>query len=381
MKVAITGTGFMGVTHAEALARLPEVEVIGIQGSSPAKSRAAADRLSLPRAYESYEALLDDPDVESVHITTPNRLHFEQAVAALDAGKHVLCEKPLAMRSTESAELVERAEASGKATAVNYNIRFYPLNLDAAARIAAGELGPVHSVTGSYQQDWLLYDTDYNWRVLAEEGGALRAVADIGTHWLDLVQFLTGLRLEAVLADLGTLHPTRRRPKGEVQTFAGKLGSEEATEEIPIATEDFASILLRFEGGGRGTLFVSQVTPGLKNSLRYELAGSRAALRWNSETPNQAWIGHREQGNLLLTRDPSLMHPAAQALTDYPGGHAEGFPDTFKMAFRSFYRFIAEGGSGAQPPFATFQDGHRELLACEAILRSHQTQTWTALNP
>lgn len=375
LNAAIVGAGFMGPAHAEALRRLG-VNVIGILGSSEAKSRHAAEALGLARAYPSFDELLSDPSVNVVHVTTPNRFHFAQASAALKAGKHVLCEKPLAMNSRESAELVALARQSGCAAGVNYNIRFYPLCIEARERIARGELGQVLSVTGSYVQDWLLHPTDYNWRVLESEGGPLRAVADIGTHWLDLAQTITGLKVDAVCADLKTVFPTRQRPEGEVETFSGKVGQTASAQAVEITTEDHGGVLLRFAGGARGALWVSQVTAGRKNCLRFEIAGSRSALAWNSEQPDELWLGHRDRANELLPRDPGLMSAAARRFTGYPGGHAEGYPDSFKQCFRAFYDYIAAGDFTAPQPFPTFADGHQEILLCEAILRSHREQRW-----
>lgn len=375
LNAAIVGTGFMGPAHAEALRRLG-VNVLGILGSSETKSQHAAETLGLARAYRSFEELLSDAAVDAVHITTPNRFHFAQASAALSAGKHVLCEKPLAMNSRESAELVALARQSGCAAGVNYNIRFYPLCIEARERIARGELGGVLSVTGSYAQDWLLHPTDYNWRVLESEGGPLRAVADIGTHWLDLAQTITGLKVEAVCADLKTVYPTRQRPEGEVETFTGTVEPQANTQAVEITTEDQGGVLLRFAGGARGALWVSQVTAGRKNRLRFEIAGSQSALAWNSEQPDELWLGHRDRANELLPRDPGLMSAAARRITDYPGGHAEGYPDSFKQCFRAFYDYIAAGDFAAPQPFPTFADGHQEILLCEAILRSHREQRW-----
>ncbi len=318
--------------------------------------------------------------MRSVHIATPNRLHFEMAKAALEAGKHVVCEKPLAMTSRQTAELVALAKTRTKqAAAVNYNIRFYPLCIEARERVRGGQLGRVHHVTGSYVQDWLLLDTDYNWRVLAAEGGELRAVADIGTHWLDLVHAITGLEVEAVCADLQTVHPVRRRPKGEVETFSGKLGKEEELEPVEITTEDYGAILLRFKGGARGALVVSQVTAGRKNCLRYELAGERGALSWNSENPERLWIGHRGGPNEVLMRDPSLLSrrpgrpwvfPAATRRAIRTPSSSTSVPSTDTSA-----RVI----SRAAPPFATFQDGHREVVLCEAVLESQQKGGWVTV--
>jgi predicted dehydrogenase len=240
-------------------------------------------------------------------------------------------------------------------------------------------VGRVFAVTGSYAQDWLFYDTDYNWRVLAEQGGALRAVADIGTHWMDLLGSITGLEVEAVLADLSIVHPVRKRPKGEVETFSGKLGGTRETEPVPIATEDFGSVLFRFRGGARGNLWVSQVTAGRKNCIRYEISASKCALAWNSESPNELWIGHRDRPNESLIRDPALVGQLARGYLNYPGGHNEGFPDAFKQCFRAFYNYIAAGDFSAKPMFPTFAEGHREVVLCEAILKSHRGQCWVTV--
>lgn len=378
--VAIVGTGFMGPSHTEALRRLG-INVSGILGSSAQKSQAAAQSLGISKAYGSYDELLADDQIHVVHITSPNRHHFEQASLALKAGKHVHCEKPLAMTAAESSALVDLAQESGVAAGVNYNMRYYPLNLEARDMIQRGVLGDVFSIQGSYVQDWLLYPTDYNWRVLDKEGGKLRAVADIGTHWLDLIQSVTGLAVEAVFADLKTVHPVRQRPTGEVATFSGKVDDVNATESIDIETEDFGAILLRFAGGARGSLWVSQVTAGRKNSLRYEIAGSDAALSWNSERPNDLWIGRRNEPNQQLMRDPGLVSDLARNHITYPGGHNEGYDDSFKQSFKSFYDYIAAGDMSAPEPFPTFADGHKEILLCEAILTSHQEERWIEILP
>ncbi len=377
--VAVVGAGFMGGVHVEALRRAG-CEVVGVLGVSEAETLRFTAATGTAKGYGSLAELLADRAVQSVHITTPNRLHFEMAKAALEAGKHVVCEKPLAMTSRQTAELLALARTRARqAAAVNYNMRFYPLAIEARERVRGGQLGAIHHVTGSYLQDWLLLATDYNWRVLAEEGGELRAVADIGTHWLDLVHAITGLEVEAVCADLQTVHPVRRRPKGEVETFSGKLVEEAALEPVEISTEDYGGILLRFRGGARGALVVSQVSAGRKNCLRYELAGERGALSWNSEDPERLWIGRRGGPNEILMRDPSLVSEAARAAIAVPGGHAEGYADTFKQHFRAFYGYVAKGDFAAPPPFATFEDGHREVVLCEAVLESQRTGGWVNL--
>ncbi len=375
LTAAVVGTGFIGPVHVEGLRRAG-IAVAGIVGSSAEKSRAAAERLGLPRGYASFDEVLADASVDAIHLTTPNRFHFEQAAAVLRAGKHVLCEKPLAMNSHETAELVRLAKTSGRAAGVCYNIRFYPLCLEAAERVRRGEIGEVFHLAGSYSQDWLFHPTDFNWRVLAEYGGELRAVADIGTHWLDLAQFITGRRVESVCADLGTMIPQRLRPRGGVETFSGKMQTAQATEAVRVTTEDYGCLMFRLAGSGRGVVWVSQVLAGRKNCLRFELAGSRQALSWDSEHPNELWIGHRDEPNEFLIRDPALLSSAARRHADYPGGHNEGFPDTFKQLFRSFYTYVAAGDFAAPPPFPTFADGHYEVLLCEAVLQSARERRW-----
>jgi len=375
---AVVGTGFIGPVHVEGLRRAG-VRVAGIVGSSPEKSNASAERLGLPRGYESFDELLRDDSVSAVHLTTPNRFHFEQAAVALRAGKHVLCEKPLAMTSAESAELVRLARQSGCAAGVAYNIRFYPLCHEAAARVRGGSIGDMLHVVGSYVQDWLLFDTDFNWRVLSKDGGELRAVADIGTHWLDLVQFITGQQVVEVCVDLRTIHAKRQQPVGGVETFSGQDRARVESETVPINTDDCGCVMLRFANGANGCLWVSQTTAGRKNCLRFEIAGAKQSLAWNSELPNELWIGHRDRANETLIRDPSLLHESARGITNYPGGHNEGFPDTFKQLFRSFYGYIAAGDFSAPSPFPTFVDGHREILLCEAVLCSHRERRWISI--
>jgi predicted dehydrogenase len=375
---AVVGTGFIGPVHVEALRRLGR-PVKGVCASTPEKGRAAAQGLGLERSYDHYDDVLADPEVSVVHLASPNRLHFDQCRRALAAGKHVLCEKPLAMTAAETAELVALAERSATVAAVCYNVRFYPLCHEARQRIAEGAIGDVFHVTGSYVQDWLLHDTDFNWRVLADEGGALRAVADIGTHWLDLVTWATGREVEAVCADLQTVWPVRRRPQGPVDTFAGKTSVARPTADVAVTTEDYGSVLLRFRGGARGCVTVSQVTAGRKNYLRFEVAGSRGALAWDSERPNELWAGWRDRPNELLLRDPALLHDSARRIASYPGGHNEGYPDTFKQLFRTVYDYIEAGDFSAPRPFPTFADAHREVALCEAILQSHREGRWVAV--
>ncbi len=371
---AVAGTGFIGPVHVEALKRIG-VHITGVLGRTPEASESAAQRLGLPRGYHSYEAMLADPEVDAVHLALPNTLHYEFSRKALLAGKHVMCEKPLALSALRAHELVELAREARLHGGVCYNIRFYPLNLDARERLKS--MGRIFSVTGRYVQDWLLYDTDYNWRVLVKEGGPLRAVADIGTHWMDLIVSVTGLEVESVFADLHTVHKVRHRPVGEVKTFAGP--SEVEREAILVETDDTGCILFRFKGGAQGMLFVSQVTAGRKNMLQYEISTAQGALAWNSEHPNELWLGHRDKPSEVLLRDPALMNDLARSYSSYPGGHNEGFPDAFKGCFTAFYRAIASGDPTGQELYPTFAQGAHEIVLCDAILESQQRERWVTV--
>ena len=370
---AVIGTGFIGTVHVEQLRRIG-VQVRGVLGSTPERGQARAAALGVPRAYASLEALLADDSVDVVHVTSPNHLHLPHAQAVLAAGRHVVCEKPLGLTAAESRELVAQAAASGLVNAVNFNIRFYPLNQHARDLVASGTLGAVRFVTGHYFQDWLLLDTDWNWRLEPEKGGPLRAVGDIGSHWLDLMTFATGQRITAVMADMATFITIRQEPRGPIETFATERSSD--TQARPIATEDVASILLRFADGARGALCVSQISPGRKNSLRWEIDGSAGAAAWDSETPDHLWLGHRDRSNEILQRNPALMGPAGRAAAALPAGHVEGFADTFAALFRAIYAEVAAGRPAERPAYATFADGRDEMLVGDAIAQSARAGSW-----
>ena len=370
---AVIGSGFIGSVHIGALRRIG-VNVHGLLGSSPERSAEQASRLGLPRGYRHLAELLDDDRVEVVHVTSPNHLHHPQVRQILAAGKHVICEKPLAMTSEESADLVEMAASIDRVAAVNFNIRFYPLNQHLREHIADGGLGDVRLVTGHYFQDWLLYDTDWNWRLEPDRGGALRAVGDIGSHWLDLTSFITGLRVTEVMADLTTFIPVRHQPKGPVETFSLDRAKDTVPHEI--TTEDTAMILLRFDSGARGSVAISQLSAGRKNSLQYEIDGSQSAAAWDSEQPDQMWFGHRGRPNEIMFRDQALMSPAGRAAAVLPAGHVEGFGDTFGALFRAIYGDVIAGAMSERPPYATFADGHEEMIIGDAIAQSAREGRW-----
>ena len=369
---AVIGTGFIGTVHVEALRRLG-VQVRGVLGSSPARGAERAAAIRVPKAYASLAELLADPGVDVVHVTSPNQAHHGQVRDILAAGKHVVCEKPLAMTAAESAEMVKWAKASGRVCAVNYNIRYYPLNMHARDMVREGGLGDIRLLSGHYLQDWLVKDTDWNWRLEPEAGGALRSFGDIGTHWVDLTSFIAGEKVTAVMAELSTFVKTRKQPVGPVETFAKAKGE---TVDRAIRTDDSALVLLRYASGARGAVTISQVSVGRKNSLRWEIDGSTAAAAWDSERPDHLWIGHRDRPNEVLQRDPGLMLPSGAAAASLPGGHVEGFFDTFHAMYRDVYGAVASGKVPGDPRYATFEDGHQEMLICDAVLESARRGAW-----
>ena len=375
LRASVVGTGFIGVVHVDALRRLG-VEVVGVVGSTPERARAKA---GLPEPYDSFEAMLADPRVDVVHLTTPNHLHYAQVKAVLEAGKHVVCEKPLGMDTRETAELVSLAERSGLVHAVNFNIRFYPQVQEAAARVRAGALGDVYLVSGGYLQDWLLLDTDWNWRLDPAVGGGLRAVGDIGSHWIDLMTFVTGQHVTAVCADLTTFVPVRHEPVGPVETF-GSAAAGGKTVPHTMGTEDAAGLLLRFDGGARATATISQVSAGRRNLLSFEIDGAAGSLAWAAERPEELWLGHRGRPNELLLRDATLMDGAAAATTHLPAGHAEGFADTFRELYRVVYAAVAAGAPPASPLYPTFAEGHEAALIGAAIARSAREARWVTVD-
>lgn len=370
---AVVGLGFVGRAHVESLRRFG-IPVRGALGSSGETTAAACKSLNLERAYTSLDELAADPAVDVVHLCTPNYLHFEQASRLMRAGKHVLCEKPLTMDSAESELLVALARESGKVGGVAYNLRYYPLCQEARALIEKGAIGQPKLVHGSFLQDWLLFPTDWNWRLDPKLGGQLRAVSDIGTHWFDLVTWITGRKVTELCADLVTIVPIRQKPRGRVETF--QKADPANADPVPIETDDYASVLFHLEGDLSGAMTVSQVSAGRRARLWFEIDGTDGSLAWSSEEPGTLWIGRRDRANEELPKDPALLSPQARRYAAYPGGHTEGYPDTFVQLFRDFYAYIEAGELKAARTFPTFETGNDEMVLCEAIERSSRTRAW-----
>ncbi|ADM68713.1 1,5-anhydro-D-fructose reductase [Paenibacillus polymyxa E681] len=377
LRAGIIGAGFIGPAHIEAIRRLGFVDVVALAGSNLESSCKHAAELNIPLAYGSYKEMLANPDIDVIHNCTPNHVHFSINMEAIAAGKHILSEKPLAMTSKESAELLKAAQDKGIVHAVNYNYRQYPLVQQMASMVRGGELGQILVVHGSYMQDWLMYETDYNWRMNPEIGGKSRAIADIGSHWCDTAQFVLNKKITAVFADLVTIYPVRKKAKQPMDTYEVQKSDAEY-EDVDIETEDYATVIVRFEDGTRGTFTVSQVSAGRKNQLVLELDGSVKAVSWNQEQPEQLWIGQREKSNEVLKADANLLNKEAQPFIHYPSGHNEGWPDALKNIMSNFYQFIRDEKKIGedQPAFATFADGHSTMCIIDAILKSYAEQRW-----
>ncbi len=374
LKTAVFGTGFMGRVHTEGIRRLGNVEVAAIAGSSDEKARKFANELGVERSTGDFRTLLTDPEIDAVHVCTPNALHFPMAKAAMEAGKHVLCEKPLAISVSQGQQLVDMAKKRKLANCTFHNLRFYPMVQQIRRMRETGELGEIYAVQGTYSQDWLYYDTDWNWRIDQDANGKSRALADIGSHWCDMIEHVTGLRITSLCADLQTFHKTRKKPTGSIETFTGKLAKPDDYTEIKIKSEDFASVLLRLGKRTRGAFTVSQVSAGRKNRLLIEVYGSKCSAAWDQERPDDLWIGHRNEPNQSIVKDPSLLEAGAARYADLPGGHSEGYDDTFKQLFRRFYRTVADRSAAVEYP--QFADGLRQLQILEKELESSATHAW-----
>jgi len=377
LRAAVIGAGFVGRAHIESLRR-QGIPVVGVLGSSRDRAAESARALRIDRAYSSLDELAKDKEVDVVHICTPNHLHAEQTTVLMRAGKHVMCEKPLAMNTKESAQLIDLARKENRVGGVTYNLRYYPLCQQARATVDAGAIGEPRLVHGSFLQDWLLYPTDWNWRLETQLGGDLRAVSDIGTHWMDLTSWVTARRITEVCTDLATVIPVRQKPRGRVETF--QEGGKAASDAVKIATDDYASVLVHYEGNLRGVFTVSQVSAGRKARLWFEVDGSEGSLAFDTENPNTLWIGRRKQANEEMMKDPSLMDPAARGYSVYPGGHTEGYPDTFAQLFKDFYAYIEAGDFAAKRRFPTFETGHVEMVLCDAIAVSGRERRWVKVD-
>ena len=376
LRACIVGVGFVGAAHIEALRRIGNVEIVAVCDKPDPQKKAEAN--FIPKGYEDYRRMLDEEKPDVVHICTPNDSHYEIAMYAMQRGISIVCEKPLTRTLDEARTLADYAKAHNIVTAVNFNCRFYPQILQAKAMVASGELGEIRTITGGYLQDWLFLDTDYSWRLEPEVSGESRTFADIGSHWIDIAESVTGLKAIEVFADFETFHNTRKKPLKPVDSFSGMALRPEDYEEVPITTEDFCIALFRFDNGAIGNCTVSQSYAGRKNQIQLSLSGSKRSLLWDSDNSNELWIGCREQFNQTATKDPSILSPLARTAIGYPGGHVEGYPDTFKQGFHAMYAAIGAKDTGKHV-FADFEDGYRKMAIVDAVVRSSKSGGWVKI--
>jgi len=374
LKAGVIGTGFVGEAHVEALRRLHNIDVKAVAASSLESSKKAAAKLNVPNYYAGYEKMLAQEDLDVVHNCTPNKLHFPINKAFMEAGVHVFSEKPLVMNSSEGEKLLKIAAINNVYTGVNYNYRHYPLVKEIQNKVRQ-QIGQLFHIRGYYLQDWMLFDTDYSWRINPEIGGKSRVVADIGSHFCDLLQYLTGQKISRLTAATKIVHPERKKPVSETKTFTQSDQNQEY-EKYEVETEDYAAVLFELEDGTAGSFTVSQVDAGHKNDLFIEISGSENSLSWSQENANQLFIGHRDQANQNLTRDPALLEGKAAERCYYPGGHIEGWSEGLKNSIKDFYACILQKGDPANYDFATFADGQQEVKITEAILKSSQAEKW-----
>jgi predicted dehydrogenase len=371
LNVAVIGTGFIGRVHVRS-ARLAGAQVIGVAASTAARSRDAAASMSVPKAYANAEEAIADRDVDVVHICTPNSLHAAVAKAALEADKHVVCEKPLATSLQDARALAELAKAKGLIATVPFVNRFHPMVREARARVQSSDTGKLYLIQGSYLQDWLLEPGDTNWRVDAAAGGASRAFADIGSHLCDLLEWITGERFVSLIAVMG-------RPIEQRASAAGRIAfakADDAAIDKRVDTEDLACLLARTDKGTFATLTVSQVSAGRKNRLAFEIDGAHQSIQFDSELAEQLWIGKREETRLVV-RNPAQGDAEQRRLNILPPGHAQGWGDAFAAFVSDTYAAIR----GERPDgLPGFEDGARSMSLIEAVLRSSAANAWTSVS-
>jgi predicted dehydrogenase len=370
LRAAIVGAGFIGAVHARS-SRMAGAMLGGVAASTPERSVEAAERLGAERAYADAEALTTADGIDVVHLCTPNHLHEPLGLAALAAGKHVVCEKPLALDGAGAARLADAADGAARVATVPFVYRYHPMALEARAKVAAGELGALRLIHGGYEQDWLSTPDDDSWRVDSSLGGASRAFADIGSHWCDLAEFITGDRLAAVCAQVATVIP-ERASAGSLRAFESADGDGNGAARRAVTTEDLATVMFRTGSGVLGTLLVSQVSPGRKNHLHIEVAGERASVRFEQERPETLWLGRRER-NETLWRDGTYLSGAAARHTVVPVGHPQGYLDCFDAFVADTYAAIAGDEPDGLPRFA---DGRRACQIVDAVLESAASGAW-----
>jgi predicted dehydrogenase len=382
--VGLIGAGYIGPIHLGALVRLGGVRIKTVIDANAALAARAAASCNAESSGTDYREVINDPEIDVIHNCTPNKFHFAITREALNAGKHVLSEKPLAMSIAEAEELVELAARKNAVNGIDFCYRYYPVVQEMAVRVRRGDAGTVRMVSGTYFQDWLSKATDWSWRLLRAESGESNITADLGSHWFDLIQFVTGLRVKEVIGDLASLLPKRRRPKRQVLAFE-KVGEVES-EEVQVELEDYSAVLFRLNTGAPGSFATSQTCNGRKSDTEFQIYGSECSYAWNHKDATQMWIGYRDKPNEILIENATLQDPSSARYANLPAGHPLGYHDAVYNLFLDFYEAVQGGGSAAvgetaagpsiRPPRPTFETGLEEMKILAAVLESHKKRTW-----
>ncbi len=376
IRVGLIGAGYIGMVHLEVLRRMKGVEVTAVADSDPERARVAAETYGIARVHAGAAALVTDPDIDVVHNCTPNNSHFILNKMALESGKDVLSEKPLSLTPKESAELARLAAAQGAVTGVDFCYRYYPVVQEAAARVRRGDLGEVRAFAGHFLQDWLFYDTDYSWRLDPKVAGGVNVLADLGSHWCDLVQFVTGRRIAEVMAELHTCIPRRKKPRSGPLTFGAGKAAEFDEVEVPL--DEYAALFIRLDNGARGNFTTCQVAAGRKVDIELQVFGSKESISWSHVRPNAIEIGHRDRGNETFYESSALQTPETQKYATLPTGHPMGYHDAVFNLFRDFYEAVAARREGKARPALVpdFRTGHEMMCVIGAAAESHRSGKW-----
>ena len=374
VNIGLIGTGYIGPIHLNALSRLGGVKVKRVADVNVELARKAAVDYNIESSGTDWREVVRDPGIDVIHNCTPNKYHFEINKEALNQGKQVFTEKPLCMNLKEADELVNLAEKKKAVTGIGFCYRYYPAVQEMAVRVRRGDAGAVRMVSGTYFQDWLSREADWSWRLLASESGESNITADLGSHWFDLVQFVTGLEVKQVIGDLATLIPVRKRPKRQVLAFE-KVDRVE-TEEVTVELEDYSAVLFRLSNGSPGSFATSQVCAGRKSDTEFQVYGSTCSYAWNHKDATVLWIGHREKPNEVLIENPTLQDPATARYATLPAGHPQGYHDAMMNMFRDYYDELAGKTVARAAPRATFATGRVEMKILAAVLASHREKRW-----
>jgi len=375
VNVGLIGTGYIGPIHLNALARIGGVRVKRVADVNGELARRAAADYNVEQWGTDWREVVRDPGIDVIHNCTPNKYHFQINREALNQGKQVFTEKPLCLDLREADELVELAEKKKAVTGIGFCYRYYPAVQEMAARVRRGDAGAVRLATGTYFQDWLSKETDWTWRLLPSESGESSITADLGSHWFDLVQFVTGLEVRQVIGDLATLIPVRKRPRRQVLAFE-QAGAAES-EEVKVELEEYSAVLFHLSNGAPGSFTTAQVCNGRKSDTEFQIYGSQCSYAWNHKEATMLWIGHRDRPNEVLVENAALQDPSTARYATLPAGHPQGYHDAMMNMFRDYYEDLGGGPKGPRPAArATFATGRVEMKILAAILASHREKRW-----